>query len=85
MQDERTFYQDKLVGVAEIAKLARVSKPAVNQWRDRHADFPEPVAELEMGPVFLMDEVEVWVKAHQKKVVASHMRVFEDGVEVKRG
>lgn len=74
----------RLVGIAEIAAFARVSAQAVVNWRLRHADFPEPVAELKMGPIFMADEAETWVAAHHKRVVSARMRLFEDGIEVRR-
>ncbi|HYL10662.1 MAG TPA: AAA family ATPase, partial [Candidatus Acidoferrales bacterium] len=53
---------DNLVGIAEIAELARVSRQAVSNWRLRYDDFPEPVRTLQSGPVWNREIVEAWVK-----------------------
>jgi hypothetical protein len=41
-----------LVGLIEIARRAGVRRNTINSWRDRHPEFPRPVAELKIGPVF---------------------------------
>jgi hypothetical protein len=51
----------ELVGVSEIATRARVAVATVQAWRARHADFPEPLAELRAGPVWLWNSVERWL------------------------
>jgi len=35
-----------LVGINEIAQMAKVSRQAVANWRRRMSDFPEPLVEL---------------------------------------
>lgn len=52
-----------MVGVSEIAERAGVKHDTVMKWRIRHADFPEPAAELAMGPVWFWPDVEPWVTA----------------------
>ena len=52
---------DDPVGVAEIARRAGTSPGMVRNWRRRHADFPIPLAELAMGPVWDWPEVEAWL------------------------
>ena len=52
----------EIVGVQEVALLAKVSKAAVSNWRTRFTDFPKPIAELAAGPVFRRDQVVVWLK-----------------------
>lgn len=52
-----------LVGLIEIARRAGVRRPVVSDWRRRHADFPKPVAELAVGPVFWWPDVERWLVA----------------------
>ncbi len=47
--------------VAEVAALAGVTKQVVSNWRKRHADFPEPVANLKMGPIFELATVRAWL------------------------
>ena len=52
-----------LVGLIEIARRAGVRRPVVSDWRRRHADFPQPVVELAVGPVFWWPDVERWLAA----------------------
>ena len=54
--------EEDLVSLFEIAELAGVSPSAVSNWRKRHADFPEPVAELRSGPVFRLPQVRSWLR-----------------------
>ena len=37
---------DNLLGAQEIADLLGVDRSAVHKWRERHPDFPAPVARL---------------------------------------
>lgn len=53
---------DELVGIFEIAAMAKVSRQAVANWRARSKDFPPPVAELQSGPVFRREQVRRWLK-----------------------
>lgn len=53
---------NQLVGVAELAELAGVSKQAVNNWRMRYEDFPRPIQNLQSGPVWDREKIEAWVK-----------------------
>lgn len=53
---------DDLVGIFEIAAMAKVSRQAVANWRARSKDFPTPVAELQSGPVFRREQVRRWLK-----------------------
>lgn len=50
------------VGVAEIAADLGVPRSTVSMWdaRRRTNGFPEPVAELAMGPVYDLEEVRAW-------------------------
>lgn len=57
---------DDLVGIAEIAEMARVGPGAVANWRTRRRGFPEPVAELRAGPVFSRVAVRRWLKRQRK-------------------
>jgi|TARA_R110002096_G_scaffold49157_1_gene130137 chromosome partitioning protein len=57
--------QDKLVGIAEIADFAGVSKQAVSNWRMRYDHFPRPIQNLQSGPVWDREKVEEWVKGHK--------------------
>lgn len=54
---------DNLVGIAEIAELAKVSKQAVSNWRLRYDHFPRPIQDLQSGPVWDREQVADWVKS----------------------
>ncbi len=53
---------NNLVGLAEIADIAGVSKQAVSNWRMRYDDFPRPIQNLQSGPVWERERIEAWVK-----------------------
>ena len=57
-----TVSEDEIVGVNEVAEMARVSRQAVANWRVRFADFPKPIAELASGPVFRRSQVRSWLR-----------------------
>jgi chromosome partitioning protein len=65
---------DNLVGIAEIAELAGVTKQAVTNWRMRFDDFPKPVQTLQSGPVWNRETVEQWVKTFKRE--APHVLSF---------
>jgi predicted DNA-binding transcriptional regulator AlpA len=50
-----------LVGVAEIAAIFNTSRAQVSRWALRE-DFPDPVARLRMGPIWMRPDVERWGK-----------------------
>lgn len=52
-----------LVGIAEIAELAGVTKQAVGNWRLRYEHFPRPIQNLQSGPVWDREQVADWVKS----------------------
>ncbi len=52
-----------LLGIAEIADLAKVSKQAVSNWRTRYDNFPRPIHVLQSGPVWERENVEAWIKS----------------------
>ena len=54
--------QDNLVGVGEIAGIAKVSRQAVANWRLRYEHFPKPLQQLQSGPVWDRETIEAWVK-----------------------
>jgi chromosome partitioning protein len=43
------------MGLAEVATYLTVSKQTVLNWRVRCREFPAPVADLRMGPVWTTD------------------------------
>lgn len=51
-----------LVGLAEIAEMAGVSRQAVTNWTARHGSFPEPLAKLAAGPVWERANVAAWLE-----------------------
>lgn len=54
---------NNLLGIAEIADLAGVSKQAVSNWRMRYDHFPRPIQNLQSGPVWEREKIEAWVKS----------------------
>ncbi len=52
----------ELVGRVEIAVAAGVAPNTVDAWRARHADFPTPIVDLAMGPVWRWSDVEAWLE-----------------------
>jgi chromosome partitioning protein len=54
--------QSDLVGISEVAELARVSRQAVANWRLRYDNFPKPLQQLQSGPVWRREAIEAWVK-----------------------
>jgi predicted nucleic acid-binding protein len=57
----------ELVSVAEIS--ARAGRPVntVQSWRRRHPDFPAPVAQLAVGPVWMWPAVEAWIGGRDRR------------------
>lgn len=62
---------NELVGISEIAEMAKTSKQAVANWRSRISDFPKPIAELASGPVFRRSQVRSWLR--RRKVPMAHV------------
>lgn len=56
----------RLAGTAEIAAAVGVSAQAVSNWRTFRQDFPKPLADLRMGPVYDMDAVLRWYAARRE-------------------
>lgn len=52
----------ELVGINEIAAMAKVSKQVITNWRARSSDFPKPLANLASGPVFKKSNVRSWLR-----------------------
>lgn len=49
------------VTAADIARLARVTRGTVSNWRRRHADFPTPIGGTDASPAFDRAQVERWL------------------------
>ena len=60
------FQSIELVGVSEIAEIAKVSTQNVNNWISRNSDFPDPVEELKAGKVYNKEQVIRWLKQKGK-------------------
>ncbi|GAB1692734.1 helix-turn-helix transcriptional regulator [Krasilnikovia sp. M28-CT-15] len=57
------------MGAHEIrVRLGGVSRQRTYQITSRR-DFPEPIAELGQGKVWLAEAVEAWIKARRKPVL----------------
>lgn len=61
---------EKLLGLAEVASLLRVTRQAVGNWRQRREDFPSPLVELKSGPVWRMVDIVDWAAANDVPVPA---------------
>lgn len=58
----------RLMGPAEIGRrLGGIGRARVYQITQRR-NFPPPVAELEMGNVWLADDVEEWIAEHRPEL-----------------
>jgi predicted DNA-binding transcriptional regulator AlpA len=55
---------DHLVGVAEVARMLRVSRQRAVQIVSAYADFPPPEVELASGRVWKRVAVEGWIRKH---------------------
>jgi predicted DNA-binding transcriptional regulator AlpA len=51
----------RVVGLAEVAELLGVSKRTATRYAAR-ADFPKPAAQLAMGPIWFVEDVEEWIR-----------------------
>ncbi len=54
---------DNLLGIAEIADLAGVSKQAVSNWCMRYDHFPRPIQNLQSGSVWDREKIAAWVRS----------------------
>ena len=59
---------DALVSLADVAEMARVSRPAVSNWRRRYPDFPRPVAETGATSLFRLGDLMSWMAEHGKQL-----------------
>ena len=50
-----------LVDLSEIAARAGTTPGTVQTWRHRHADFPAPLVQLRIGPVWDWPPVAAWL------------------------
>jgi hypothetical protein len=71
-----------IVGISEIAEDCGVSKQAVNNWRSRFDDWPEPVAELKMGAIYWWLDVTAFLLRHPR--LADPERITVNRVSAKK-
>lgn len=53
-------WNEPLAGLYEAALVLNTTKQQVINWRNRRPDFPEPKAQLKMGPVWLTEDLLKW-------------------------
>jgi predicted DNA-binding transcriptional regulator AlpA len=74
-----------LLGLSEIAELFNVHRNTANNW-SRQRDFPLPVAQLKMGPVWSKADVVAWRTPAGQQVwklacgSCASQHVFLDGI-----
>jgi hypothetical protein len=78
---------DTTVSTGDIARLGRVGRAAVSNWRRRHDDFPAPVSGTASNPRFALAEVEAWLRRNGKRYRLSAadrawQRLLSDGAEL---
>ncbi|MEU0881917.1 N-6 DNA methylase [Lentzea sp. NPDC005914] len=57
---------DETVNAGDIARLADVGRAAVSNWRRRFEDFPAPVGGTASSPLYLLRDVEAWLRRNGK-------------------
>jgi hypothetical protein len=62
-----------LLGLAELARFFRVTKPTAISY-SRRTDFPEPLVRLAAGPVWERRGVEQWAAKNPPKYAVRHRR-----------
>ena len=77
---------DPTVSTGDIARLGRVGRAAVSNWRRRHDDFPAPVSGTASNPRFALSEVEDWLRRNGKRYRLSAadrawQRLISDGAD----
>jgi chromosome partitioning protein len=72
-----------LVGVAEIADMARVTRQVVANWRARDPAFPQPLTLLAAGPVFDRSQVRSYLSRYRRR--AMHMANVISTINLKGG
>jgi hypothetical protein len=77
---------DPTVSTGDIARLGRVGRAAVSNWRRRHDDFPAPVSGTASNPRFALSEIEEWLRRNGKRYRLSAadrawQRLLSDGAD----
>jgi predicted DNA-binding transcriptional regulator AlpA len=57
-----------LVSTAEIAQLLQVSRQRIDKLSRTDATFPHPVAELHAGRIWLLKDVQDWIRMSGRKL-----------------
>lgn len=67
MDTSATRITPTLAGVAELSDLLSVRRTTISQWHSRQNQnsFPDPIADLAMGPVWDQDEVVQWYRNYR--------------------
>lgn len=58
---------DPVVTVSGIADYFGVSKPLANKWTMTSDDFPEPLARLPTGAIYVTADVIEWGRRHERQ------------------
>jgi prophage regulatory protein len=62
-------HEIRLMGTSEVAERLGVTPARVNQLADsRRQEFPEPIAWLSMGRVWLTQDIEAWIRGHRPEL-----------------
>lgn len=69
-----------LLGVAEIAELAGVSRQAVSNWRARDRRFPQPISELQSGPIFTDESIRKYLRRRRSSMTVLSTINLKGGV-----
>ena len=51
----------ELVGIAEIATMAGITRQQVDQWTKRKRDMPLPLVSLRCGRVWDKSKIQAWL------------------------
>jgi hypothetical protein len=54
--------------MADVARMAGVTRPAVSNWRRRYEDFPNPIEETGAIALFRRADIERWLSANNKRI-----------------
>ena len=63
LYDDQVARELDLVGISEIAEMVGVTRQRVDKISRTDKDFPDPVAEIHAGRIWLRSEVEAWATA----------------------
>ena len=73
-----------LVGVAEVAELLGVTRQRVDALARTHTLFPEPVATIAAGRVWLREDIEEWASRDGRLLVSAAGRAARGKREASR-